>query len=348
MPIFQKFLKLSLLFLSLFSSSSYAVQTAWYVTFSGESATPINNIYVLSVTNGAFVSTLAPTATGFNELRNMAIGPDNKLYVTNSNKDNSRIVVFSALNPDGVTRNFLGNFVTPANSAGLVHPYFLTFDPFGNLYVSNQDTNIVLGFYGPNSQFAQQARPLSPFLRANFSGGTFFAGTFVPAFSAKIPPATSVPQNQGGLTGNSSNSVRGIAFAPNHTLYVSDEANDRIAVYNSDTGALINVISDSHTIKPDQLFFNLSDGLIYIACPGSNRIETYNPQTHTLNTFIHDAARLSSVSGIAFGEDGNFYAGDRDDMVINQYDSAGNFIKIFAGPFTDSPEGIMPLYQAYP
>lgn len=342
------FLSYALAVLSMASSLSYAAQTAWYVTFSGESATPINNIYVLSKTTGAFISTLAPTATGFHELRNMVIGPDNKLYVTNANKDDSRVVVFSSLNPDGITRHFLGNFVTPLNSAGLVHPYFITFNPLGDLYVSIQDTNVVLGFYGPNSSLASRAKPLSPFLQTAFSGGTFFAGTFIPAFSAKIPPVTSVPQNQGGLTGNVTHSVRGIAFAPNHTLYVADEGNDRIDEYNSDTGELINIISDSHTIKPDQLFFNLSDGLIYIACPGDNRIEVYNPQTQTLSTFIHDPARLSAASGIAFGEDGNFYVGDRAAMVIYQYDSAGNFIKIFAGPFTDAPEGIMPLYQSYP
>ncbi len=336
------------LLLSSYCLISSAAQTGWYVTFSGESGTPINTIYKLSVTDGSILGTVVPTNLGFNELRNMAVGPDGKLYVTNSFKNDSRILVFSKINPDGLTRNFLGNFVTPATSSGLVHPYFLTFNPEGNLYISVQDTNIVFGVYGPTNPQSGRAMPLSSFLQHNYPGGTFAPGTFVPAFTAKIPPVTPVPTSQGGLTGNANNSVRAIAFAANHTLYVADEANNRVAVFDRDSGYLITTISDSHTISPDQLFYRQADNLIYIACPGDNRIETYNPETNTLNTFIHDSARLGHVSGIAFGEDGNFYATDRQAMVIYQYDNAGNFIKIFAGPFTDSPEGLMPLYDTYP
>ena len=66
-------------------------------------------------------------------------------------KKDSRVLTFSPVNSDGISRNFLGNYVTPTTSTGFVHPYFLTFNNEGNLYISIQDTNIVLGVYGPKS-----------------------------------------------------------------------------------------------------------------------------------------------------------------------------------------------------
>lgn len=334
------------------ASALYANQIAWYVTFSGESSTPINNIYALSVSNGTVSgSVIAPSvATTLSELRTMAIGPDGKLYVVNSHKTDSRILKFDTINSDGITRNFIGNVVIPSTSSALVHPYQIVFSPQGDMFVSNQDTNTVLRVFGPLNPQSGAAMPISPFLSQTFPSGSFSPGTFVPAFSSSITgiPITPVPQSQGGLTTTGSSSVRGLAFAPNHTLYVSDEGNNRVMVFDTDTGQLINTISSSDTIQPDQVFFHLTDGQIYIACPGKHRIMVYNPKTQQLTTFIDDSTHLSSVSGIAFGEDGNFYAASRSDMVIYRYNSQGSFLGTFAGPFTDSPEGLVPLYSTYP
>ncbi len=63
------------------------------------------------------------------------------------------------------------------------------------------------------------------------------------------------------------------------------------------------------------------------------------------NSSIHDPVHLASVSGIAFGEDGNYYAGNRKTMSIYRYDGTGSDPDLFAGPFTDSPEGLLPVYD---
>ena len=280
----------------------------------------------------------------------MAIGPDGNLYVTESNTVASRVLKFGRVNADGLTRNFLGNAVTPITSYGLVHPYYLTFDPLGNLYMTAQNTNIVLRVFGPNSPLFGTAMPLSTFLQENYPNGIFAPGTFIPASTARpdVPPFTSVPTTQGGLTLLGPNSVRGMAFGPNHTVYVADQAHNRVAVYDSDSGALLQIVADSHTQLPVQVFYNIHDGLIYIGCPGSNRIQRYDPNTNILSDFIHDSTHLGTVSGIAFGEDGNFYAANRSDMKIYKYDSSGSFIGQFGPTFTDSPEGIMPVYDTYP
>lgn len=333
-------------FCGFFAVNSFADQIAWYVTFSGESATPINQVYALSTTTGATLGSVTPNSNGFDELRSMAIGPDGKLYVVNSNKLDSRILQFGSINPDGLTRNYLGTVVSPSTSYGVDHPYQVTFSPLGNMYISAQDTNLVLGIYGPLNAKAFSAMPLSSFLSQDYASGTFAPGTFVPAFSALSTVAfTPIPPAQGGLTYSGASSVRGIAFGPNHALYVSDEGNNRVMVFDSNTGDLINIIASKDTQQPDQLFFNMLNGLIYIACPGSNRILTYDPKTNALNTFIHDSTHLSQVSGIAFGEDGNFYAADRATMQIYRYDAQGNYLGVFAGPFADAPEGLVPVYS---
>jgi hypothetical protein len=167
----------------------------FYVSFSGESSTPITNVYALSPSGEAAVCT-AVLGTNpkepFQELRGMAFGPDGNFYVAQADKDVSAILQFNgALASGSYTMTFLADFVTATSSPGLVHPYQPIFGPDGNLYVSSQDSNIVSAFYGPsNAGKSMPAWSLLP--------GTFYPGTFVPAFSAKvgIPPNTSVPVNQ--------------------------------------------------------------------------------------------------------------------------------------------------------
>jgi len=332
------------LFFTVFCLIGYASQLAWYVTFSGESATPINNIYSLSVINGSIQGEVLSNSLRLHELRNMIIGTDGKLYLLNSYKKDSRVLMFDKINPDGLTRNFLDNVVSTASAPGLIHPFFITFDENGDLYVSVQDTNIVLSFYGPNTSTPWKTKPISSYLSHLFPKGIFFSGTLVGADTANIPPVTSVPSHLGGLTTEGKHSVRGIAFGSDQIWYVSDEAKDRINMYDA-AGTYLGNISDPNLKNPDALFYNLKDDHIYIASPGTQRILKYDLKKKTLKTFIHDAEHLGSVSGIAFGEDGNFYAGDRKKMSIYRYDATGSHPTLFAGPFTDSPEGLLPIYN---
>ena len=338
-----------ILFLTLLGCSGFcsANQIAWYVAFSGESANPIQNIYALSPTDGTVLGNVLPDNLGLNELRNSVVGPNGNLYVTNAHASDSRVVEFGPINADNLTRNYMGNFITSDATNGLVHPYYLSFSPTtGDLYVSAQDTNVVLRFYGPQSSQAGIAQDLSPFLTQHYTTGIFAPGTFVAAYTARDPMTTTpVPPEQGGLTLTGSHSVRGFAFGPNALLYVSDEGANRVAVYDTNTGALVNTITGPEIINPVQIFYNPSDGFIYIACPGSAQIIKYDPHAQTYVTFIADKKHLKKVSGIAFGEDGNFYAGDRKKMCIHQYSANGTYIGKFGDTFTDAPEGLTPVYS---
>ena len=327
----------------------------FYVSFSGESSAPINNVYALSPTGGAPVCTavLGTNPSGaFQELRGMAFGPDGNFYVAQAFKGASAILQFNGtLSSGSCTMTFLTEFVTPASSPGLVHPYQPIFGPDGNLYVSSQDSNIVSAFYGPsNAGKAMPAWSLLP--------GTFYPGTFVPAFSAKvgIPPNTSVPVNQGGLTfvttSSSTHSVRGLAFDTAGNLYVADEGNNRVSVFSS-AGTFLGAITQSknHTIsQPVALCFDTASAILYIASPGNQSLFAYNvsgvaKKNFDANFLVSDS-NLDKLSGIALDLSGNIYTATRKENEIAKWTASGSSWSSspFAGPFSDSPEQIIPVY----
>jgi len=74
----------------------------------------------------------------------MAIGPDQKLYV-------SSYSTHSILRYDGVTGEFLGEFVTPGD--GLGRPGQFAWGPDGHLYVCSWDNSSVLMYNGQSGVF---------------------------------------------------------------------------------------------------------------------------------------------------------------------------------------------------
>ena len=341
---------------------SSAQLQGFYLSFSGESSTPINNVYALSP-SGATVSTqvLAPSQT-YQELRGMAFGPDGCLYVCQAYKNASAVLQFAAAaSVGGYTRTFLKAYATPSASSGLKHPYQPVFGSDGNLYVSSQDTNVVTGFYGPASQQAGQAMPNSQFLQSQYPSGTFNPGTFVPAWTADsgMPPFTPVPVAQGGLTfapsGSSTHSVRGLAFDNAGHLFAADEGNNRVGVYDVN-GNFLGAItqSENHSVQePVALWFDGPSGLLYIGSPGNQRIFTYavagiasgNFQASSL---MQDDNRLDKVSGITVDASGNLYTCSRETSSVYQWSAqSGSFIATFASGFSDTPEQIIPVYSGF-
>lgn len=325
----------------------------FYLSFSGESSSPINNVYALS-TSGATTSTqVLDPARAYQELRGMAFDAEGRLYVCQAKKSASAILRFSAAVMDG-TRAFVGQYATPGSSSGLLHPYQPVFGLDGNLYVSSQDTNVVTGFYGPGAASPGQAMPSS----AALPSGTFNPGTIVPAYTADpgVPAFTPVPPDQGGLTlvdtGSSTHSVRGVAFDGAGNLYVADEGNDRVGVYAPD-GRFLGAITESsnHSVQePVGLWFDPASGLLYIGAPGNNRIFTYAVSrlgggSFKADVLIHDPDRLDKVSGITVDASGNLYTCSRKTSSVYQWSaSSGAFLATFASGLSDTPEQIIPVY----
>lgn len=347
-------------------SSSHPAATStlegFYVSFSGESSTPIQNVYALSP-SGMVVATdvLDPSHT-YRELRGLAIGPDLRLYVCQAYRHASNVLVFAAAaGAGGYTRAFEGTFASPFSSPGLLHPYQGIFGTDGHLYVSSQDTNAVTAFAGPAGSPPGSALPKAPFLAAGYPGGTFNPGTFIAAASAApgVPEFTPVPAEQGGLTfrshGKSSHSVRGLAFDGDGHLYVADEASNRVGVYDARTGGFLGAIAQSknHSLEnPVALWFDLTSGNLYIGSPGNARV-FYFPvaqvasEDFTAQVLVHDDDRLSKVSGIALDSTGLLYTCNRQTNEIDQWSVSGSFLQTFATGFGDSPEQILPIYNGF-
>ncbi len=272
-------------------------------------------------------------------------------YVAQAYKGNSAILQFSGVGSTPLI--YVGQFATPANLSGLLHPYGLAFDSNGNLFVSSQDTNVVSAFYGPASATPGAAMPLSNYLTQNYASGGFYGGTFVPAYQTApdIPPSTSVSAPLGlsfSTDGKTTHSVRGIAFDANGYLYVADEPANQVTVVAAD-GSYLGAITG--VSGPVGLFFDAASQLLYIGSPGNQSVYSYDTSNAPGGSFtatqVLNDSDLDKVSGIALDSSGNIYTGDRKSNKIHMWSGKGYTTKTtFAGAFTDSPEQLIPLPSA--
>src|SRR5262249_48237658 len=154
------------------------------------------------------------------------------------------------------------------------------------------------------------------------------------AYSADtgVPPFTPVPTSQGGLTltssGSSTHSVRGLAFDNLGHLFVADEGNNRIGVYDATSGVFLGAITQSsnHPISdPVALFFNAANATLYIGSPGDQRLFTYDVTNvakgnFQANVLIHDS-KLDKLSGITVDAGGYIYTCSRKNNKIYKWSS---------------------------
>jgi hypothetical protein len=135
--------------------------------------------------------------------RGMVTTADGRFYLASSKSSNSAILQYSVCTPEG-TRNYERDFVSElVTSIGLNHPYGIALDAQENMYVSCQNTNVVLRFDTTGNPI-----PLPPY----FNGSTdFFPGTFAVFNSA-------------------SNGVRGVGFVGDN-LWVASEDDGGVVAY---------------------------------------------------------------------------------------------------------------------
>jgi hypothetical protein len=307
----------------------------WYITFHGVDKS--YNICAYDDSGNLVTANVLNSASGRKhllkdaELRGIGFAPDGDFYVVNSQKEASQILQFSGTENSDHSRNYKRIFTSNATVDAIDHPFAYTVDPgTGNVFISSQDTNLVTQVYGPfgNGTSGSPAPIASALQKINLLDGTFVASAYtnLPAYShLSKQEITAVPEPQ-GLDASPhdgskvQNSVRGILYNGGR-LYVADEPGNALKMYDGASGAYQGDFTMSGPIHL------LGVGTkIYVSCGGDQKasppvspsVVCYDSGSATVTTVVNDSA-LTSVSGIAFGADGNFYVADRKAKTVRKY-----------------------------
>jgi hypothetical protein len=334
----------------------------WYITFHGVDSS--YNICAYDDSGVRLTANVLKATSGPKdflkdaELRGIGFAPDGDFYVVNSQKDVSQILRFSGHENADHSRDYKGVFTSNATVNAIVHPFAYTVDPgTGNLFISSQDTNVVTQVYGPfgSGKAGTTAPTASALQQDNLLDGTFVASAYtnLPAY-ARLGKITQVLQPQGlDATPNDGskvqNSVRGILYSGGN-LYVADEPGNALKIYDGSSGAHqgdVTVSGPIHLLGAGTKIYVSSGGNKKATPPISPSVVCYDLESKSVTTVVSDSA-LASVSGIAFGGDGNFYVADRTGKTIRKY-VPGTVpfapLGVFIDSLPDEPEFL--LYVSY-
>jgi streptogramin lyase len=309
----------------------------WYLSFhGGEERKELNNIHVYSQSGRELRKALdtdhLPASVELRELRAHVFGPDGDLYIANAFRECSQILRFSRERDKHNQHRFHNIFIEfdQLTNPGLSHPFGVTFDHIGNLFVTSQNTNLVLRYHGPRTKLAGKPLPLAPALAemdiAEFAPGTFCA------------PAAKVA--------NGLKAVRGILIA-DELLYVANRDADCINKFDPVTGAdRGRVVAPGLIDKPIHLAAYGNN--LYIGNRGNESIARYNLRTEIVRQFIAPrAGGLKNPSGLAVGNDGYIYVASRTSRQILRYrieDGAADN-RPFIDELQDEPQFITPIMR---
>jgi hypothetical protein len=310
----------------------------WYITF--HSVGSNYNICAYDDSGNLLTTSVLDTASVPDnslkkaELRAIGFAPDGDFYVVNSKQEVSQILRFSGRENTDHSRDYKGIFTSNQSVDAIVHPFAYTVDAgTGSVFVSSQDTNVVTQVFGPFGKgkpgvAAPVASALQRIPNAKFLDGTFIASAYtnLPAYSSHgMQGITAVTQPQGlDASPNDgskvANSVRGVLYTGGN-LYVADEPGHALKIYDGTSGDYMDSVA-----LPAPIHLLGLGTKIYVSCSGDKKanppvsplVACYDLVSLQVSTVVSDSG-LASVSGIAFGADGNFYVADRTAQTVRRY-----------------------------
>ncbi|HET6458888.1 MAG TPA: 6-bladed beta-propeller, partial [Nitrosopumilaceae archaeon] len=323
--------------------------------------------------NGKYLVTFGKFSNGstpFNRPRSIHVGPDDYSYVADTY--NNRIVIFDKnynfvrsfgslgslpgklANPSGVFINSTGTiFVTDSSNDRMqifnndgtfvsdfrirpskIEPYFVNFDPSGNLLVSDGHNHQIL-LFDPNTGYL-----LSHFAGLGADAGTFHGprgmatdkqGNLYVAdnYNNRVEKfdANSNFVLQFGTSGSGPgqfNQPRGVLVDSTGNILVADTQNNRIQKFDNSG----NYIASFPTVLPYQIAFD-AQGNVYSADENANYVEKIAPNGTSLARFGTSGSgsgQLSNPRGVFVDGTGIIYISDSANNRIQKFDSNGNFI----------------------
>jgi hypothetical protein len=340
----------------------------WYITFSGESQTPVRTVYAYDDNgNDLHLEVLGvQSAWKIKELRGIGFGPGGNLYVVDSasSTKDSAILQYDGTPDKHGQHKFQWAYAATDQAKGLMHPFDFTFGADGTCFVSCQDSNIVLHLAAPNGSGTGVPLAVAPALTAIvnscFIPGTVVASSVgnlpnVPCVATDVAPpmGLDVSEPQGKVT----NSVRGVLFSAEapyphqgNVLFVTDEPGNAVKVYNV-AGNLLTVIADNTTLIQNPVHLYLSEGVLNIGCNGTLPGGTGKTEgwvvSYALRTGVLASAPwitgLQSVGGMGYGADGAFYVADRTAEIVYRWNGSAlrQFIPPISGTLPDKPEFLL-------
>jgi predicted membrane-bound mannosyltransferase/sugar lactone lactonase YvrE len=153
------------------------------------------------------------------------------------------------------------------------------------------------------------------------------------------------------------NSPRGLASAPDGSIYVTDSRNHRIQHFSSN-GEFINgwgTFEDSSQGEPALGAFNepwgvavSKDGSVFVSDTWNHRIQKFTADGKPIKTWgvfgqSADVNGFYGPRGLAISPDGNLYIADTGNNRIVVYDQNGNFLSEFGGPGVDAGQFSEPV-----
>ncbi|MGI0087088.1 MAG: 6-bladed beta-propeller, partial [Nitrosotalea sp.] len=157
--------------------------------------------------------------------------------------------------------------------------------------------------------------------------------TFIKSFGSLESLLLSLPSN--------------VALGSNGDIFVADQGNDRILVFDNAGNFLFSFGSqgtgNGEFKAPFGIAFDSSDD-IYVVDTGNNRVEKFSNTGSFLSTFGTEGAgngQLQQPLGIAIDSVGDIYVADTNNQRISEFSSSGTFIQSFGTGTLSKPSGVV-------
>jgi hypothetical protein len=309
-----------------------------YVSFHGGTGAGMwNNIHAYDVGGAKIGKALDKSSLSkhvdLRELRGFEVGPDGDLYVVNAFEEYSQVLRFSGTRSDDGRHEFIEVFaeLDTDGNPGLIHPFDIAFSPSGDLYVSSQDTNLVLRYWGPNAKDGTPGKPMPlPGRLAASSGASDLApGSFV--VSARLAGKHNLPV---GLQ-----TVRDVLFDLSERLLVVDEGtggNGRVLRMDQEG----NLLEHAGCLpSPTHLIAVPPNGAFYLSCKDDNAVWRSTGGSLDFRQWLQDD-HLDAPSGMALDAQGSLFVASRRGNAVYRYraDEVPIFEEVVLEHLKDHPE----------